>query len=147
MPGPQSSKKKQKMKEMPSPTVMRNGSLAKSTELSPSMFTKGSISKFKRLPTAAQRGVIKDARKVLKNLEEFLKEKEGQPSVEEFLQQGGSSGGGGTSREHAASSPPQHRKPKYQASPSPEPLRGNPHHPARDGSRSSRALPGFSPGK
>ena len=78
---------------------------------------------------------------MLKNLEEFMKV----GSVEEYLEMpdAGSSGGGGTSEQHAAASPPLRRKRKFVPSPFPEPLRGKPHHPARDGGRSSYALAGL----
>eukprot|EP00964_Phaeocystis_antarctica_P122105 scaffold85762_cov96-Phaeocystis_antarctica.AAC.2 len=42
---------------------------------------------------------------------------------------------------------PERKKKKFKPSPSPEGLHGNPHHPARDGMRSSFSLPAFSPEK
>ena len=109
------------------------------------MFSKGSITKWKRLPRQAQKGVIVDAKKVIKNLEELMKA----GSVEEYYEKSdeGSSGGAGTSAQYEAASPPLRRTRQFVASPSPEPLRGNPHHPARHGGRSSYALAAFSPGK
>jgi hypothetical protein len=59
-------------------------------------------------------------------------------------------GGGGISSQHAAvETPPQRQRQsrRFTSSPSPEPLHGNPHHPARDGSRPSLALAAFSPSK
>ena len=130
-----------------SPTVMRGGTLAKSTALSPSLFPKGSIKKFHKLPREQQVAVITEAKKVIKKLDNGLLA----GSVRELWssnQGPGSSGGSGTTyNRDAVASPPMRRKKKFVASPSPEPLRGNPHHLLRDGLRSSTALAAWSPGK
>ena len=133
---------------LPSPTVMRSGTLAKSTELSPSLFPiKGSIAKYQKLPREQQVAVITEAKKVIKKLDNGLLA----GSVRELWssnQGPGSSGGSGTTyNRDAVASPPMRRKKKFVASPSPEPLRGKPHHPMRDGLRSSRALAGVVAGE
>jgi hypothetical protein len=146
---------KQKMRdehlssELPSPKVMRNGSLARSTAGSPNMLPTGSVSKYKKLPRHAQRSMLSDVKKIAKNLETHLDS----GSVRQCWAMGvaaAADGGGGTSSQHAAvETPPQRQRQsrRFTSSPSPEPLHGNPHHPARDGSRPSLALAAFSPSK
>ena len=86
------------------------------------------------------------AKKIVKKLEEHLM----QGSVRELWQKAPGSSGAGTSSEAGPSSPTPHkirRQPKFVPSPSPEPVRGQPHHPARTGKRSSSALAAWSPGQ
>ena len=91
--------------------------------------------------------MITEAKKVIKKLDNGLLA----GSVRELWasnQGPGSSGGSGTTyNRDAVASPPMRRKMKFVASPSPEPLRGNPHHLLRDGLRSSQALAAWSPAK
>ena len=93
--------------ELPSPKVMRNGSLARSTAGSPNMLPTGSVSKYKKLPRHAQRSMLSDVKKIAKNLETHLDS----GSVRQCWAMGvaaAADGGGGISSQHAAvETPPQ----------------------------------------
>ena len=116
--------------------------------LSPSLFPiKGSIAKYQKLPREQQVAVITEAKKVIRKLDNGLLAGSVRELWETHQDPGSSGGGSSSSNQDAAASPPQRRKPKFVASPSPEPLRGKPHHPMRDGLRSSTALAAWSPGK
>ena len=108
---------------------------------------KGSIAKYQKLPREQQVAVITEAKKVIRKLDNGLLAGSVRELWETHQDPGSSGGGSSSSNQDAAASPPQRRKPKFVASPSPEPLRGKPHHPMRDGLRSSRALAGVVAGE
>ena len=135
--------------KLPSPKVARKSHWMRSTANSPSVFPKASESDWNKLSTPDQLRALDDVKDTYTHLKTQIMLKTQRslfPNHEPSMPQAESQAAGSSG---SPQTPPQpeRKKKKFKPSPSPEGLHGNPHHPARDGMRSSFSLPAFSPAK
>ena len=135
--------------KLPSPKVARKSHWMRSTANSPSVFPKASESDWNKLSTPDQLRALDDVKDTYTHLKTQIMLKTQRslfPNHEPSMPQAESQAAGSSG---CPQTPPQteRKKKKFKPSPSPEALHGNPHHPARDGMRSSFSLPAFSPAK
>ena len=135
--------------KLPSPKVARKSHWMRSNANSPLIFPKATRSDWDKLSTPDQLNALDDVKDTTKQLKTQIMRKAHRslfPNHEPSMppaesQAAGSSGGPQTPPQ------PERKKKKFKPSPSPEALHGDPHHPARDGTRSSLSMPAFSPAK
>jgi hypothetical protein len=148
--GKQSSSRSPKLS---SPKVARKSCWARSTANSPLIFPKTTRDGWYKLSVADQLDALDEVQDTAKKLKAEIMQKshdalfpnkEASPPRTEYQTARPSDDCPRTPppRQHASK-----KKKKFKPSPSPEALRGDPHHPARDGTRSSFSLPAFSPTK
>ena len=133
----------------PSPRVARRAHWMKPTANSPSIFPKASESTWNMLSTPDQLRGLEEVKDTYKHLKTKIMQKTQRslfPNHDPSMPQAESQAAGPSGPPQTPPQP-EHKKKKFKPSPSPEGLHGNPHHPARDGMRSSFSLPAFSPAK
>ena len=133
----------------PSPRVARRAHWMKPTANSPSIFPKVSKSTWNMLSTPDQLRGLDEVKETYTHLKTKIMQKTQRslfPNHDPSMPQAESQAAGPSGPPQTPPQP-EHKKKKFKPSPSPEGLHGNPHHPARDGMRSSFSLPAFSPAK